>query len=308
MAHPDPRRVAVLMGGWTSEAAVSRVSGAFCAKAGRAAGWDTIEVEFDRDITARLRDINPSRVFNALHGQIGEDGSVQGLLNIMGIPYTHSGVLASSLAMNKTTSRQIFRTASIAVPPRLSLAEENGRLVPEGHNGPYDGAYVVKPVNEGSSFGVQIVQKGEDAPQQDIWPAGTQLFAEVFIPGRELTVSVLDGTALGVTEITTQTSFYDFDAKYKVGGSHHILPAEVPKEIETQALDWAETAYRVLGCRGVARADYRYDDKKNQLYMLEMNTQPGMTATSLVPEQALWRGISGEELVNHLLESAQCDD
>ena len=304
MRDQDPKRVVILMGGWTSEAAVSRVSGAFCAKAARAAGWDAIEVEMDRDIQARLKEINPSRVYNALHGQIGEDGSVQGLLNIMGIPYTHSGVVASAMAMNKVISRQIFKTGGIAVPMRLVLNEDNGILSPEN----YDGDYVVKPVNEGSSFGVQIIRENSPAPHHDLWPIGTQLFAEAYIPGSELTVSVLDGTALGVTEITTDETFYDFDAKYKPGGSRHILPAAIPKEVETQALDWAEQAYHLLGCRGVARADYRYDDTKGQLYMLEINTQPGMTATSLVPEQALWRGISGEELVNHLLEIAQCDD
>ncbi|MGC6518352.1 MAG: D-alanine--D-alanine ligase [Candidatus Puniceispirillaceae bacterium] len=304
MFEPDPKRVVVLMGGWTSEAAVSRVSAAFCAKAARGAGWDAIEVEFDRDIQTRLKEINPSRVYNALHGQIGEDGSVQGLLNIMGIPYTHSGVVASAVAMNKVISRQLFRTAGIAVPQRLTLNEDNGLLQVQD----YDGDYVVKPVNEGSSFGVQIIKQGSTPPSHDLWAIGTQLFAEAYIPGRELTVSVLDGTALGVTEITTDEAFYDFDAKYKHGGSKHILPADIPKEIEAQALSWAESAFHLLGCRGVARADYRYDETKQQLYMLEVNTQPGMTATSLVPEQALWRGISGEELVNHLLEIAQCDD
>ncbi len=304
MFDQDPKRVVILMGGWTSEAAVSRVSGAFCAKAARGAGWDAIEVEMDRDIQSRLKEIKPSRVYNALHGQIGEDGSVQGMLNIMGIPYTHSGVVASAMAMNKVISRQLFRTGGIAVPPRLALNEDNGVLTPEN----YEGDYVVKPVNEGSSFGVQIIKQGAPAPSHDLWPLGTQLFAEAFIPGRELTVSVLDGTALGVTEITTQESFYDFDAKYKAGGSQHILPADIPKQVADQALEWAESAYHLLGCRGVARADYRYDEAKGQLYMLEINTQPGMTATSLVPEQALWRGISGEELVNHLLEIAQCDD
>ena len=304
MIDQDPSRVVVLMGGWTSEAAVSRVSGAFCAKAARGAGWDAIEVEVDRDIATRLKEIKPSRCFNALHGQIGEDGSIQGLLNIMGIPYTHSGVLASSLAMDKVASRLIFQSGGIAVPKRLSLQEDGQFIKPQDH----EGAYVIKPVNEGSSFGVEIIKEGQEAPRLDRWDIGTNLFGEVFIEGRELTVSVLDGTALGVTDITVPDGFYDFDAKYKVGGSHHILPADIPKEIETQALDWAEMAYRLLGCRGIARADYRYDDKAKKLYMLEMNTQPGMTATSLVPEQALWRGISGEELVNHLLEIAQCDD
>ena len=304
MIDQDPSRVVVLMGGWTSEAAVSRVSGAFCAKAARDAGWDAIEVEVDRDIALRLKELNPSRCFNALHGQIGEDGSIQVLLNIMGIPYTHSGVLASSLAMDKVASRLLFQSGGIAVPLRLSLQEDGQFIKPID----YEGSYVIKPVNEGSSFGVEIIKEGQEAPRLDRWEIGTNLFGEAFIPGRELTVSVLDGTALGVTDITVPDGFYDFDAKYKVGGSHHILPADIPKDIETQALNWAETAYRLLGCRGIARADYRYDDKAQKLYMLEMNTQPGMTATSLVPEQALWRGISGEELVNHLLEIAQCDD
>ena len=304
MASQDPARVVVLMGGWTSEAAVSRVSGAFCAKAARGAGWDAIEVELDRDIAIRLKDINPSRVFNALHGQVGEDGSIQGLLNIMGIPYTHSGVVASAMAMDKVLSRQLFQAHGISVPPRLSLQDDGTSVSPQD----YDGDYVIKPTNEGSSVGVEIVTAGSAPKQLDHWPVGTNLFAEVYIPGRELTVSVLDGTALGVTEIQSPTSFYDFDAKYKVGGSEHILPADIEKTIYELALDWAETAYRALGCRGVARADYRFDDKNNALYLLEMNTQPGMTATSLVPEQAIWRGISGEELVNHLLETAQCDD
>jgi len=297
------RKVAVLMGGWTSEAAVSRVSASFCSKAARLAGWDAIEVELDRDIIAKLEDIRPDRVFNALHGQIGEDGSVQGMLNILNIPYTHSGVLASATAMDKISSRLIFASIGIAVPPLLAL-EQDSHVYPSD----YTGAHVIKPRNDGSSFGVVIVNEGSSAPERSLWPAETDLMAEIYIPGKELTVSVLDGRALCVTEIKVDENFYDFDAKYKPGGSHHVLPAEIPEHITNQACEWAERAFQILGCRGVARADYRWDEDADQLYMLEVNTQPGMTATSLTPEQAAFVGISGEELVNHLLEIAQCDD
>ena len=297
------RRVAVLMGGWTSEAAVSRVSASFCSKAARLAGWDAIEVELDRDIIAKLEDIQPDRVFNALHGQIGEDGSIQGMLNILNIPYTHSGVLASATAMDKISSRLIFASVGIAVPALLQL-EQDSHVYPAD----YTGAHVIKPRNDGSSVGVVIVKETDSAPERSLWPATTDLMAEVYIPGKELTVSVLDGRALCVTEIIVDEHFYDFDAKYKPGGSRHILPADIPEHITMQACEWAERAFQILGCRGVARADYRWDEKADQLYMLEVNTQPGMTATSLTPEQAAFVGISGEELVNHLLEIAQCDD
>jgi D-alanine-D-alanine ligase len=297
------RKVAVLMGGWTSEAAVSRVSASFCSKAARLAGWDAIEVELDRDIITKLEDIKPDRVFNALHGQIGEDGSVQGMLNILNIPYTHSGVLASATAMDKISSRLIFASIGIAVPPLLAL-EQNSHVYPSD----YTGAHVIKPRNDGSSFGVVIVKEEDNAPERSLWPAETDLMAEIYIPGKELTVSVLDGRALCVTEIKVDEHFYDFNAKYKPGGSHHVLPADIPEHITNQACEWAERAFQILGCRGVARADYRWDEDSDQLYMLEVNTQPGMTATSLTPEQAAFAGISGEELVNHLLEIAQCDD
>lgn len=297
------RKVAVLMGGWTSEAAVSRVSASFCSKAARLAGWDAIEVELDRDIITKLEDIKPDRVFNALHGQIGEDGSVQGMLNILNIPYTHSGVLASATAMDKISSRLIFASIGIAVPPLLAL-EQNSHVYPSD----YTGAHVIKPRNDGSSFGVVIVKEEDNAPERSLWLAETDLMAEIYIPGKELTVSVLDGRALCVTEIKVDEHFYDFNAKYKPGGSHHVLPADIPEHITNQACEWAERAFQILGCRGVARADYRWDEDADQLYMLEVNTQPGMTATSLTPEQAAFVGISGEELVNHLLEIAQCDD
>lgn len=299
------RRVAVIMGGWGSEAAVSRVTGSFCSKAAKVAGWDAIEVEFDRDIIAKLTEINPDRVFNALHGQIGEDGSVQGMLNIMNIPYTHSGVTASSIAMDKIVSRLIFNSVGIQVPPLLRLIEDS-HVMPED----YTGKYVIKPRNEGSSVGVKIISEADEPPLRSQWASDSQLMAEIFIPGRELTVSVLDGRALCVTDILVEddTHFYDFDAKYKLGGSSHILPAEIPEETTMLACEWAERAFTALGCRGVARADFRWDEQNDALYMLEVNTQPGMTATSLVPEQAAYCGIAGEALVNHLLEIAQCDD
>ena len=296
-------RVAVLMGGWTSEASVSRVSASFCGQAARNAGWDAIEVEVDRDLPAKLRDISPGRVFNALHGQIGEDGNVQGLLNIMNIPYTHSGLLASAIAMDKIMAKRLLAMAGIMVPRDILLVEDS-RVYPQDSSQ----AHVIKPRNDGSSVGVVIVKEGDEAPQRSHWDLETQLICEPFIPGRELTVTVLDGTALCVTEIKQENEFYDFDAKYAAGGSQHILPADIPDSVTLQACDWAERAYRTIGCRGVIRADYRWDEKNGQLYMLEINTVPGMTATSLVPEQARFIGLSGEELINHLLEMAQCDD
>jgi D-alanine-D-alanine ligase len=296
-------RVAVLMGGWTSEASVSRVSASFCGQAARNAGWDAIEVEVDRDLPAKLRDISPGRVFNALHGQIGEDGNVQGLLNIMNIPYTHSGLLASAIAMDKIMAKRLLAMAGIMVPRDILLVEDS-RVYPQDSSQ----AHVIKPRNDGSSVGVVIVKEGDEAPQRSHWDLETQLICEPFIPGRELTVTVLDGTALCVTEIKQENEFYDFDAKYAAGGSQHILPADIPEPVTLQACDWAERAYRTIGCRGVIRADYRWDEKNSQLYMLEINTVPGMTATSLVPEQARFIGLSGEELINHLLEMAQCDD
>ena len=211
MAAHD-RRAAVLMGGWTSEAAVSRVSASFCSKAARLAGWDAVEVELDRNVLDKLNDIQPDRVFNALHGQIGEDGSVQGLLNILNIPYTHSGVLASATAMDKISSRLIFSSVGIMVPPLLALQEDT-HVQPAD----YTGNYVIKPRNDGSSVGVVIVKDGMPVPERNQWAANTQLIAEEYIPGRELTVSVLDGHALCVTEIHVPGQFYDFDAKYKVG-------------------------------------------------------------------------------------------
>ena len=297
-------RVAVLMGGWRSEARVSRVTASFCGQAARNFGWDAVEIEVDRNIAATLAEIKPTRVFIALHGQIGEDGNIQGLLNIMNIPYTHSGLLASANAMDKVCAKRMLAEVGITVPADLLLVEDS-------HVYPADftGAHVIKPRNDGSSVGVVIVDAdSKSPPARSQWDIDTELIAEPYIPGRELTVSVLDGTALCVTEIKPKVAFYNFDAKYAPGGSEHVLPADIPRDVTLQACDWAERAYRHFGCRGVIRADYRWDEDRSQLFMLEINTVPGMTATSLVPEQAHFVGLSGEELVNHLLETAQCDD
>ena len=297
-------RVAVLMGGWKSEARVSRVTASFCGQAARNAGWDAVEIELDRNIAATLAEMKPARVFNALHGQIGEDGNIQGLLNIMNIPYTHSGLLASANAMDKVRAKHMLAEVDIAVPADLLLVEDS-HIYPTD----FTGAHVIKPRNDGSSVGVVIVEAdSKSPPARSQWDIDTELIAEPYIPGRELTVSVLDGTALCVTEIKPKVAFYDFDAKYAPGGSEHVLPADIPQDVTLQACDWAERAYRHFGCRGVIRADYRWDEDRSQLFMLEINTVPGMTATSLVPEQARFVGLSGEELVNHLLETAQCDD
>ena len=206
--------------------------------------------------------------------------------------------------MDKLLAKTLLAGAGILVPPTLTLAEDS-HVYPEDSTG----AHVIKPRNDGSSFGVVIVPDRETPPPaRSTWPANSQLICEPYIPGRELTVAVLDGTALCVTEITSKHGFYDFDAKYAVGGSTHTLPAKIPEAVNLKACLWAEHAYRQLGCRGIIRVDYRWDDNNDQLFMLEVNTQPGMTATSLVPEQARFVGMSGEDLVNHLLEIAQCDD
>ena len=295
-------RIAVLMGGWTSEAEISRLTAGFCADAARKAGWDATLIEVGRDIAAQLAEMKPARAFNALHGRVGEDGNIQGLLNIMDIPYTHSGLAASAIAMDKPLAKRVLMDAGIGVPPDLELIEDES-VRPRDHRG----AHVIKPRNDGSSVGVVIVAKGGKPPRRDLWGAHAQLICEPYIEGRELTVAVLDGKALCVTEIEPRQSFYDYDAKYAPGGSRHILPADIPAKVTRQASEWAETAWRTFGCRGVMRADYRWDEGADRLYMLEINTQPGMTETSLVPEQARHVGMTCEHLVNHLLETAQCD-
>ncbi|NQW12035.1 MAG: D-alanine--D-alanine ligase [Alphaproteobacteria bacterium] len=298
--------VVVLKGGWSAEREVSLVTGRECAAALRTAGFRVSEIDVDRSIANRLQELKPDICFNALHGPIGEDGNIQGLLNILGIPYTHSGVRASSVAMDKPTAKDVFARHGLRCP--------EGRVVSLddfADGDPMPRPYVIKPIDQGSSVGVHIMRDGCNfSPTADTWSFGQAVLVERFIDGRELSVAVMDDEALAVTEITSERGFYDYDAKYTEGGSVHLLPAPVPDCVRDEALGAARTAHLALGCRGVSRADFRYDDTAAQpgtLYLLEVNTQPGMTPTSLVPEQAAHRGIPFPELVARLVEEARCD-
>lgn len=296
--------VAVLMGGWSAEREVSLVSGAACVKALQDAGYDVTTIDVQRDVGALITRLypRPDAVLNALHGRFGEDGCIQGLLDILGIPYTHSGVLASAVAMDKPMAKRLFEAEGIPVAEHVVATIEAARA-----QEPMARPYVAKPMNEGSSVGVHIVREGDNEPpfEGSGWNYGEEVMFERYIPGRELTVSVMGGEALAVTEITTARGFYDYDAKYADGGSIHVVPAEVEQDIYDAAMDLSERAYKALGCRGVARADLRYDGQ--DLYMLEINTQPGMTPTSLVPEQAAHKGMSFQDLVVWMVEQAECD-
>ncbi|GAB4189036.1 MAG: D-alanine--D-alanine ligase [Thalassobaculales bacterium] len=300
-----PPLVAVLMGGWSAEREVSLVSGRACAAALREAGFRVSEIDVDRDICTRLREVAPDICFNALHGPIGEDGSIQGLLNILGIPYTHSGVLASAVAMDKPQAKRLFAAAGLRCP--------EGRVMDRaafaaGH--PMPPAYVVKPTNEGSSVGVRIVREGDNAPPVgEDWAFGDEVLVERYIPGRELTVGVMGDKALAVTEIQPKETFFDYTAKYTAGRAVHVVPAAIPADVYDAALEMALSAHRVLGCRGVSRADIRWDDRLGVagLYLLEVNTQPGMTPLSLVPEQAAHLGVSFRDLVAGMVDEARCD-
>ncbi|MBR9835100.1 MAG: D-alanine--D-alanine ligase [Alphaproteobacteria bacterium] len=299
------KRVAVIYGGWSSERPVSLSSGQKMAEAARQAGYDVVEVDAARNLAEQLAEAAPDAILNGLHGPWGEDGCVQGVFEVLGIPYSHSGVLASALAMDKIKSKAVFAAAGLDVAKDVAVSRED---VARAH--PLAPPYVVKPINEGSSFGVLFVREGANGPAREVlgpnWKYGDNLMAEEFIPGRELTVGVMGERALAVTEITTLREFYDFDAKYADGGSRHIVPADLPEEVTKAALEGAVTAHRALGCRGVSRSDFRYDDKKGRLVILETNTQPGMTPTSLVPEQAAYIGMSYSELVAWMIEDASC--
>lgn len=298
-------RVAVIMGGWSAEREVSLVTGEACATALESCGYNVDRLDVGRNLAERLAEQRPDVVFNALHGRWGEDGTVQGLLEIMGIPYTHSGVLASSLAMNKPEAKILFADAGIhcpdgAVMTRKALA----------HNTDWSAPMVVKPSNEGSSVGVQIILEGDNASPLDGGDADEVVLVERYIPGREIQVAVMGDRALGAIEILSPGRFYDYEAKYAAGGSRHIMPAPMSENDYQLALDYALTAHRVLGCRGLTRSDLRYDDTGEgpaSLYLLEVNTQPGMTPTSLAPEIAAHLGISFEDLCRQLVEEASCD-
>ena len=295
--------VAVLMGGWSKEREVSLVSGAAVATALKDTGFQVTEIDVHQDAAALLTQLYPipDKVFNALHGRFGEDGCVQGLLNILGVPYTHSGVLASALAMDKPMSKRVFKEVGITVADHQILTREQLSQTVFGSK-----PHVIKPLNEGSSVGVNIIFEGDSyTPTEKEWPFGSHVMAERYISGRELTVAVMGDRALGVTEIKTGHLFYDYDAKYSDGGSIHQVPAQLPQDIYDEAMRISVLAHKTLGCRGISRADMRYDGK--DLYLLEVNTQPGMTPTSLVPEQASYANISFENLVVWLVEHAECD-
>ncbi|HUO93096.1 MAG TPA: D-alanine--D-alanine ligase [Rhizomicrobium sp.] len=302
------RRVAVLLGGRSAEREVSLVSGKGCAQALREEGFDVIEIDPSDRLEQQLIDARPDAVFNALHGRWGEDGCVQGLLELMRIPYTHSGVLSSALAMHKERTKDVYRAAGIPVA-RSIVADRRAASAQHLMEPPY----VVKPVNEGSSVGVFIIRKGDNRPPaelgSDTWQLSDAMMVEEYIPGRELTVAVLGGRALAVTEIVPNTDFYDYEAKYASGGSSHVIPARIPAAVTDEAMRLAEKAHAVLGCRGVTRTDFRYDDTggKQRLIALETNTQPGMTPTSLTPEQAAHTGMSYQKLCRWIVEDASCD-
>ncbi|SFA80266.1 D-alanine--D-alanine ligase [Poseidonocella pacifica] len=295
--------VAVLMGGLSAEREVSLSSGRECAAALRENGFRVVELDAGPDLSARLSDIKPDLVFNALHGRWGEDGCVQGILEWLRIPYTHSGILASALAMDKARSKDVFRTSGLPVVESvLALREE----VASAHV--LRPPYVVKPNNEGSSVGVYLVHDDANGPPQLSEDMPQTVMVEAFAPGRELTTTVMGDRPLAVTDILTD-GWYDYDAKYRPGGSRHVIPAEIPDEIRALCFDYAVRAHQALGCRGISRTDFRWDEAKGAagLILLETNTQPGMTPTSLAPEQAIHAGISFAELCRWIVEDASCD-
>jgi D-alanine-D-alanine ligase len=296
-------RVVVLKGGLSAEREVSLVSGRECASALRRAGYEVIEIDAGRDVARALSDAAPDAVFNALHGRWGEDGCVQGILEWLSIPYTHSGVLASALAMDKARTKEAYRAAGL--PVAESLIAPRAEVI-AGH--PMAPPYVVKPNNEGSSVGVYIVHEHANGPAQLADDAPEILMVERFVPGRELTVAVMGERALAVTDIIAVSGWYDYHAKYADGGSRHVVPADLPAEILDACLAYALTAHQALGCRGLSRTDFRWDEARGLegLVLLETNTQPGMTPTSLAPEQAAHCGISFEELCDWLMEDASC--
>ena len=303
MSSRTPKTVAVLMGGPGAERAVSLSTGQECATALRQAGYSVVEIDAGPDLVNELTLADPDVVFNALHGRWGEDGCVQGVLEWLKLPYTHSGVLCSALAMDKEKTKDVFRGVGLPVVDSLLMARED--LV-GAHPMPLP--YVIKPNNEGSSFGVYLVDLGAEAPPELSADMPDMVMVEAFAPGRELTTTVVGGRALTVTDILTNT-WYDYDAKYAEGGSKHVVPAELPEDISQACLEYALKAHAVLGCRGISRTDFRWDETRGLagLILLETNTQPGMTPTSLSPEQATAVGISFPELCRFLVEDASCN-
>lgn len=308
MSGGVPPKVVVLMGGPSAEREVSLATGKGCAAALRGEGFEVVELDAGRDLVARLDEIRPDVAFNALHGRWGEDGCVQGILEWLGLPYTHSGVLASALAMDKQRTKEVYRAAGLPVVESVLARREdvNARhvMVPP---------YVVKPYNEGSSVGVYIVHEAANGPPQLAEDMPDVVMVETYAPGHELTTTVMGGEegdpgALGVTDIVTE-GWYDYHAKYAEGGSRHVVPADLPAEITEACLDYALRAHRALGCRGVSRTDFRWDEGRGLagLVLLETNTQPGMTPTSLSPEQAEVCGIGFGAMCRWMVEDASCN-
>lgn len=300
--------VVVLMGGWSSEREVSLTSGKGVAAALRDRGWSNVsELDMDRDVARRLAELKPDVVFNALHGTPGEDGTVQGMMDLMGLRYTHSGLETSVIAIDKELTKMVLVPHGIRMPAGRVISSESLH-----QEDPLPRPYVVKPINEGSSVGVAIVTEdgnygnpiGKDVPGP--WNEFDDLLAEPFIKGRELTVAVLGGDPLAVTELKPKAGFYDYAAKYTDGLTQHICPAQIPYEIASAMMDMAARAHQLLGCKGASRSDFRWDDEQGEdgIYLLEVNTQPGMTPLSLVPEQGKLKGIPYGELVERLIAEA----
>jgi D-alanine-D-alanine ligase len=307
----EQKHVAVLMGGISSEREVSLRSGAACAKALESEGYRVTRLDVGHDVAERLAEIAPDVCFNALHGRYGEDGCIQGLLETLGLPYTHSGVLASALAMHKERAKAVLREAGVPVAESLIVSRAEAA---KAHA--MKPPYVIKPPTEGSSVGVYIVREDQAHPPQELnsadWSLGEELMVERYVAGRELTCAVMGEEALGVIEIRPAEglAFYDYDAKYAPGGSIHVLPAPLKPNVYQLVQKLSVAAHRALGCRGVSRADFRYDDRpegNGELICLEVNTQPGMTSTSLVPELAAYSGRSFGELVRWIVEDASCN-
>ncbi|MCB2012059.1 MAG: D-alanine--D-alanine ligase [Geminicoccaceae bacterium] len=300
------KHVAVLMGGLSVEREVSLVSGDECARALESRGYRVTRVDAGHDLPRKLDELQPDCVFNALHGRLGEDGRVQGLLDWMRIPYTHSGVLASAIAMDKPMALRLFGGAGMRTPEGRVMTLAEVLAAP-----PFDAPYVVKPAAEGSSVGVTIIHEEDSralSERNDVDPKA-RVLVERYIPGRELTCAILGDRALTVTEIAPNKGFYDYCAKYTEGYASHILPAPVEETVLQQVQEWSLAAHRLLGCRGVSRSDFRYDPARGEsgLFILEINTQPGMTPLSLVPEQAAHCGMEFADLLVELVEAARCD-
>ena len=304
------KHVAVLMGGWSAERPVSLNSGRQCADALEAAGYRVTRIDVDRAIADTLARLKPDVAFNALHGKVGEDGTIQGVLEILRIPYTHSGVLSSALAMQKDLAKTVLAAAGVPVAPGLVIDRREAAL-----RHAMAPPYVLKPICEGSSFGVVIVKEDRAYPPQEVgrddWPYGDALIAEKFVDGKELTCAVMGERVFDIIEIEALSeAFYGYDAKYAKGGSRHILPANLKPNIYHKVQELTLRAHRALGCRGVSRADFRFDETKGdegELVCLEVNTQPGMTETSLVPDMAAYAGLSFAEVVAWMVEDASCD-